>query len=482
MAVKQRRRDVDDGPVQAKHNAEGTRANGQGTGCRLICLVLLGASLFFMLLVAVLVRRGAALKTSKLLGVIAQSHELLREKPKDAIALLGRALRSGASESAMVRAQLLDALGDAHKFCRQFADSQRYYAEALAQKRAAEVTSEELAGSYQSLAEVTQVENPRAALDYLHEALDLPGLSLEAIALTLWVEVKSHECAGDFESALRRLDDISKLGRKFAQNTGYWLRYVSMLNRILRGREDLLRETRESLHARMESIKSALLKEGPWLDAEQMPPESEYTPGLATKPWHDLHDQIWEHTSHNSALTAASWLLAASRLVADATSELKREFELLQAGGHLRRQTECISSYGGGVWSFLEVWSPWEDRTADDCAAAAPVACRLVQRLQSAGMPIVRAGYSAVDAGTHLLRHTGTTNRVLKWHLGLYVPAMPEGCAQFQIANESRTWQEGQILFFDDSFEHEVWNRCASQRVVFQIVFHHPDLPLKARL
>jgi hypothetical protein len=33
------------------------------------------------------------------------------------------------------------------------------------------------------------------------------------------------------------------------------------------------------------------------------------------------------------------------------------------------------------------------------------------------------------------------------------------------------------VLFFDDSFEHEVWNDCKSaSRSVFQLVFAHPDL------
>jgi hypothetical protein len=31
------------------------------------------------------------------------------------------------------------------------------------------------------------------------------------------------------------------------------------------------------------------------------------------------------------------------------------------------------------------------------------------------------------------------------------------------------------VLFFDDSFEHEVWNRCETERVVFQVVIRHPE-------
>ena len=37
---------------------------------------------------------------------------------------------------------------------------------------------------------------------------------------------------------------------------------------------------------------------------------------------------------------------------------------------------------------------------------------------------------------------------------------MPEGpagkaCASLRVGNETRAWREGEVLFFDDSYEHE---------------------------
>jgi hypothetical protein len=40
----------------------------------------------------------------------------------------------------------------------------------------------------------------------------------------------------------------------------------------------------------------------------------------------------------------------------------------------------------------------------------------------------------------------------------------------------SRGWEERGVLYFDDSFEHEVRNACDAERVVFQVVFVHFDL------
>jgi Flp pilus assembly protein TadD len=75
--------------------------------------------------------------------------------------------------------------------------------------------------------------------------------------------------------------------------------------------------------------------------------------------------------------------------------------------------------------------------------------------------------------GTHLRAHAGPTNERLTAHLGLIVPQL-NGHASMQgntssvengrlciirVANESKGWEEGKVLLFDDSYEHEVWHR-----------------------
>ena len=59
----------------------------------------------------------------------------------------------------------------------------------------------------------------------------------------------------------------------------------------------------------------------------------------------------------------------------------------------------------------------------------------------------------------------------------LSIPASPlKDCATLRVANVTKAWEKGQVLFFDDSFEHEVFNHCDQERVVFQLVFAHPGL------
>jgi len=51
-----------------------------------------------------------------------------------------------------------------------------------------------------------------------------------------------------------------------------------------------------------------------------------------------------------------------------------------------------------------------------------------------------------------------------------------------RVGNTEVPWLEGQSVVFDDSFEHEVWNRTAVDRVVLLFDVWHPDLTLAERI
>ena len=45
-----------------------------------------------------------------------------------------------------------------------------------------------------------------------------------------------------------------------------------------------------------------------------------------------------------------------------------------------------------------------------------------------------------------------------------------------RVGSETRSWEEGKCLVFDDSFEHEVWNAGQGTRIVLVLDVWHPDL------
>jgi aspartyl/asparaginyl beta-hydroxylase (cupin superfamily) len=82
------------------------------------------------------------------------------------------------------------------------------------------------------------------------------------------------------------------------------------------------------------------------------------------------------------------------------------------------------------------------------------------------------AFFSLLDAGTHIPPHTGVTNTRLTVHLPLIVP--PE-CV-FRVGSETREWVPGKAWVFDDTIEHEAWNRSDSPRAVLIFDIWNPFL------
>lgn len=79
---------------------------------------------------------------------------------------------------------------------------------------------------------------------------------------------------------------------------------------------------------------------------------------------------------------------------------------------------------------------------------------------------------SAMNPGAHLRAHCSIDNLRVRIHLGITIP---EGCSM-RVGTETRTWEEGKCLMFEDSWEHEVWNRSGARRVVLIADLWHPDL------
>jgi len=102
-----------------------------------------------------------------------------------------------------------------------------------------------------------------------------------------------------------------------------------------------------------------------------------------------------------------------------------------------------------------------------------PFTCGLVSEFVAA--KTCRRGqvkFSIMEPGTHVWPHCGPTNCRLRAHLGLVVPPGP----YIRVAETTRTWVEGKVIIFDDSFEHEVWHNGTSFRLVLIVDVWHPGL------
>ena len=283
------------------------------------------------------------------------------------------------------------------------------------------------------------------------------------------------EAVNEKKDALLGMDQLLSPDGADLQAEGRFAAECAELSRLLMWAGN----TDEAMEVAAMAVSVSASSGGGWSDPQQLP-SGKFVPGLTATPW---HDSVSLETGKRRLRKVSRPLGPAIKILeAASVSALATEFQQLVERGLVKEQNECLHA-GGGQWSYTAVWGahatvqvPEGD---DGCNPMTPIACALAVKLRRArSFKLVRLGYSAVDASTHIRPHWGPTNSQIKAHLGLVVPTGPEGqsCATLRVAGMERPWDVGHAMVFDDSFLHEVWNNCTSQRLVLQAVFAHPDL------
>jgi beta-hydroxylase len=86
---------------------------------------------------------------------------------------------------------------------------------------------------------------------------------------------------------------------------------------------------------------------------------------------------------------------------------------------------------------------------------------------------IQTAFFSILAPGKVVPPHTGITKGLIRAHLAIVVPVPPAECFM-DVGDVRCTWQEGQILMFDDTYTHAVSNSADQMRVVLLFDFSRP--------
>lgn len=181
-------------------------------------------------------------------------------------------------------------------------------------------------------------------------------------------------------------------------------------------------------------------------------PSRFWFPGLKAQPWHDPKDLPW-----------VEGLEAAHETIRD---EFIRLFED-------RANFNTYAPYFGQPLDFEA--SRWESfylyRLGKDFVenqAKHPLTTAIIKTLPISSEVMFTVLYPEGFAAPHC----SDFNARLTCHMGLIVP--PD-CG-IRVASESRTWEEGKLLVFDDTFEHEIWNHSSSIRAILLLDIWHPEL------
>ena len=236
---------------------------------------------------------------------------------------------------------------------------------------------------------------------------------------------------------------------------------------------------------------------GCWVDAYQRPGYLYLGDDSAAQPFTPTDDpnfpswcRVLERES-NTILEEFLALVGGSRSSCSSDIQQPKHWPLVGSGDH--RGGGGASDHrvvgDGGDWREHVLFGSGASRND----AIAPITKALIRKHAKDAVDLAESGageiiFSVLAPGTHIAPHCASTNIRLTAHLGLVVPeegdqlddkGIPK-CG-IRVANEWHRWKVGQMLVFDDSFEHEVRNDTNQVRAVLLLRFYNPAISPEKR-
>jgi hypothetical protein len=123
-------------------------------------------------------------------------------------------------------------------------------------------------------------------------------------------------------------------------------------------------------------------------------------------------------------------------------------------------------------WTALYLWRDGKPVEANAKLCPKTMAALEQVPLSHIGSRTPAVLFSRLEPGAHIPPHTGMLNCRLICHLPLIVP---KGC-WLRVGNETREWEEGKLLIFDDSIEHEAKNPSGELRIILLFDIWRPEI------
>jgi len=325
--------------------------------------------------------------------------------------------------------------------------------------------------------------NLQAAADSLRQALQLaPGMYVARLrrGMTLEQLGDSHQALIEYFTAVN-----------IAQGQGQWLsdettapdtrdavrhavRYIAtgrhaLFNGVL---EPLRQRYGRSELVRVEQALAGYLGEQPvaWQDPRQRSKFFHF-PGVPARTYYPREQLPWYEALEDQ-----------TDVIRDELRAVLQETQNLEPflGDKVKERPDMLAAFGPGRATWDAYFFHRHGKRYDEHCARCPHTTAALEVLPLDRVPnhSPETLFSVLRPGTHILPHRGVTNTRVTSHLPLIVP--PD-CA-IRVGGEIHTWQEGRCVTFDDTMEHEAWNKSDHTRVVLIFDCWNPDLTEIERL
>ncbi|ELH0897357.1 aspartyl/asparaginyl beta-hydroxylase domain-containing protein [Vibrio fluvialis] len=98
--------------------------------------------------------------------------------------------------------------------------------------------------------------------------------------------------------------------------------------------------------------------------------------------------------------------------------------------------------------------------------------CPNIYELTKQHDEILSIAIAVLEPGVCLAAHEGPYAGILRYHLGIEVPAVNP--PYIRVKDQFYTWQVGDSIVLDDVFDHEVVNQASERRVILIVDFKRP--------
>lgn len=144
---------------------------------------------------------------------------------------------------------------------------------------------------------------------------------------------------------------------------------------------------------------------------------------------------------------------------------------------HSRAHVRSHTLQGSLDWAAFYIWK--DGSLVEENARRCPVTAAAFENVPLDFLPGQAPSvlFSRLKPGAHIPPHSGLVNTRLIGHLPLLVP----GPAWLRVGSDIHHWQEGRLVVFDDSIEHEAKNEADQTRVVLLFDFWRPEITLEER-
>lgn len=304
-------------------------------------------------------------------------------------------------------------------------------------------------------ADYVVAQEPRAVLGYIWKADCLMARADHRAAASFYAQgVRTAHALGNLTGAVA--EQVARAEQELASLSA---RYVEFLDDFLttRGFGGAARSPRfqkafEILTGRREA---ALGKQRPTLF---------YCPDLPQREYYERSEFDW-----------VPRIEAATEAIRDELAAVLADegaFSPYVVGDPTRPTRDYHGMLDNPEWTSFYICKDGEivEENAARCPRTAEAVASLPQPRVQGRSPTVM--FSRLMPGAHIPPHNGMLNTRLICHLPLVVP---DGCG-FRVGDLRRGWHEGELLVFDDSIEHEAWNRGNADRVILLFDIARPEL------